>query len=196
MNRFKATGFTLIEAMIVVAIMGILVATAFPSFQRMLETNRLKQVAESLKSDMQLARTEAIKRSKYVIVSTTTGNNGSWCYGLTETTSSCSKTSCDCAETNTADSDYCEIKRVLGSNFNSAVNITSTTSANTIFDFKRGVRLEIDHDDSCKLVLADEDDEVRLTTTNFQTSVVSSNTGRSINCTPSGQNGIIGYPPC
>jgi type IV fimbrial biogenesis protein FimT len=180
MNRFKITGFTLIEFMVVVAIMGILIAIAFPSYQRMIERNRLKLVAESLKSDMQLARTEAIKRSKDVIVSRITGNNGSWCYGLTEKTPD-SKSSCDCKETNTADSDYCDIKRVLGSNFSNIVNMSASVTNNSTFDFRRGT------------IGADS---VDFTTSHFQTRIVFSNTGRVKNCTPSGANGIIGYPTC
>jgi type IV fimbrial biogenesis protein FimT len=179
MNRFKATGFTLIEAMVVIAIIGILMAIAFPSYQRMIERNRLKQVAESLKSDMQFARAEAIKRSKNVIVSRTAGNNGTWCYGLTEKTPD-TKTSCDCAETDTANSDYCEIKRVLGSSFNTVVNMSTTTNNNT-FDFRRGTFA---------------DGNVTFSTTNFQARVVYSWVGRIRNCTPSGQNGIIGYSTC
>jgi len=169
MNRFKATGFTLIEAMIVVAIMGILVATAFPSFQRMLETNRLKQVAESLKSDMQLARTEAIKRSSNVVLSRAPGNNGTWCYGLTV------KASCDCTTANS-----CEIKQISGSNFSNTVNMASANN-NSTFDFRRGT------------VGAGN---ITFSTTNYQARVVFSDTGRIKTCTPAGASGIIGYPPC
>lgn len=82
MNRQNNAGFTLLEAMIVVAILGILSAIAIPSFQDTIERSRLKQAVEGLKSDMQFARTEAIKRSQNVHVSRSTGNAGNWCYGL------------------------------------------------------------------------------------------------------------------
>jgi type IV fimbrial biogenesis protein FimT len=169
MNRFKTTGFTLIEAMVVIAIIGILMAIAFPSYQRMIERNKLKQVAESLKSDMQLARTEAIKRSKDVVLSRHTGTSGSWCYGLTE------QSSCDCTTVND-----CEIKQISGGNFSSIVNMASANN-NSTFGFRRGT---IDAGN------------ITFSTTNYQARVVFSNTGRIKTCTPSGATGIIGYPAC
>lgn len=180
MNKFKCTGFTLVEAMIVIAIMGILAAVAFPSYQSMVERNRLKQVAESLKSDMQWARTEAIKRSINVIVSRKPGNNGGWCYGLTQKTPD-TKTSCDCTVTDSSANNYCEIKRILGSSFNNAVNMTDSVTNNSTFDFRRGT------------IGADN---VEFTTAHYQARIVFSDTGRVTTCTPSGANGIIGYPAC
>lgn len=56
-------GVTLTEVMIVIAIIGILAGIAVPSYQDMIERNRLKQAAESLADDLKYARTEAIKRS-------------------------------------------------------------------------------------------------------------------------------------
>lgn len=119
----------------VIAIISILATLAVPSFQYMLERNRLKQVVESLKSDLQFARTQSIKHSENVIVSRKTGNAGSWCYGLAKKSPS-SKTSCDCTETNTADADYCDIKIVSGADFGST-NMNSA-SGNSTFDFRRG----------------------------------------------------------
>jgi type IV fimbrial biogenesis protein FimT len=135
MKKQKIDGFTLIEVLLGIAIIGVLAALAVPSFQDMLERNRLKEVVESLKSDLQFARTEAIKHSENVIVSRKTGNAGSWCYGLARK-SPPSKDSCDCKETNTDDADYCDIKIVSGENFgNTDMN---SANGNSIFDFRRG----------------------------------------------------------
>lgn len=135
MKKQKMAGFTLIEALVVIAIIGILAALGVPSFQDMLERNRLKQVVESLKSDLQFARSEAIKHSEDVIVSRKTGDAGSWCYGLARK-SPPSKDSCDCEETDPDDADYCDIKIVSGANFGST-NMNSA-SGNSSFDFRRG----------------------------------------------------------
>ncbi len=135
MNRQRGSGFTLIEVMIVIAIISIIAALAVPSYQDMIERNRLKQAVESLKSDMQLARTRAIKRSENVIVSRKTGNAGSWCYGLARNNPS-SKTSCDCTVTTTTNTAYCDIKIVSGTGF-SITNMNSV-DGNSTFDFRRG----------------------------------------------------------
>jgi type IV fimbrial biogenesis protein FimT len=178
MNRQKNAGFTLLETMIVIAIIGILAAIAVPSFQDMIETNRLKQAVESFQSDMQFARTEAIKRSMDIIVSRTTGDAGAWCYGLARKTS-VSKTSCDCAETDVADADYCDIKIVSGTNF-STTNMDSA-SGNSSFSFRRGT------------IGANG---VTFSTANYEARVVFSDTGRIRICTPAGSTGISSYSGC
>lgn len=73
-------GITLIELLIVLAIVIILAATAVPSFITYLQTNRLTSATENMYYTLQYARSEAIKRNVTVYVSFKTGN--SWCYGV------------------------------------------------------------------------------------------------------------------
>lgn len=56
-------GFTLIEAMVVVSIVAILAALAAPSFQAMLDRQRVSTVAADLYSSVVLTRAEAIRRN-------------------------------------------------------------------------------------------------------------------------------------
>jgi type IV fimbrial biogenesis protein FimT len=61
-------GFTIIEVMIVVAIMAILLALAGPSFTTLIERWRVRDSAESLTSSLYHARSEAIKRGGNIIL--------------------------------------------------------------------------------------------------------------------------------
>jgi type IV fimbrial biogenesis protein FimT len=62
------SGFTLVELMIVVAIVGILAAIGAPSFQDMLNQTRASGLANELAASLNLARSEAIKRGTQVSV--------------------------------------------------------------------------------------------------------------------------------
>jgi type IV fimbrial biogenesis protein FimT len=174
MHKQKGSAFSLVETMTVVAIIGILAAIAVPSYQDMIERNRLKQVAEALKSDLQFARTEAIKRSQNILVTRTPGNAGVWCYGLS------TKAACSCAQVTTTATDYCEIKRVLGTEFNTT-NMYAAVGNNSSFSFRRGT------------IGADS---VTFSTNNYAARVVFSDVGRVRICTPSGSAGISNYPTC
>lgn len=81
-NRIFSSGFTLIELMITVVIIGILASIAVPSFQRFTETNRLASATNDLLSDMAFARSEAIKRQRGQVV-ICTSSSGSSCEGGT-----------------------------------------------------------------------------------------------------------------
>ncbi len=62
------TGFSLVELMIVIAIIGILSVIAAPSFLRSLPEKRLKAAARNLYADMQRARLLAVRKNKKIRV--------------------------------------------------------------------------------------------------------------------------------
>lgn len=60
--RRRALGFTLIELMVVVALVGILLVLVAPRFTNFIKLQRLKSVHSQLVTDLQLARSEAAAR--------------------------------------------------------------------------------------------------------------------------------------
>lgn len=116
MAHQKQSGFTLMELMIVIAIIAILTVIAFPYFADIIERNKLKQAAEGLKSELEWTRSEAIKQSCNASMVFTTGMN--WQYIITPCTGA--------AKTTTATSPKV------------SMSSTSFTGDTVTFDFRRG----------------------------------------------------------
>lgn len=71
----SSKGFTIIEMMIVIAIIGILAAIAIPNFISWLPNYRLGSAARDVLSTMQLARLRAVRENANVVISFDTGND-------------------------------------------------------------------------------------------------------------------------
>lgn len=172
MNKNK--GFSLIELMVVIAIIGIIASMAVPALMNMLQRNRLKTAVQSLQDDLQYARTLAIKQSQNIVINRTRTSTaaGDWCYGI-------STAACDCTVTDTTANNYCNIKIVSGDAFNT-VSMFSTSLSNT-FDFRRGT------------IGANG---VTFNTANYAARVVFSTVGRVRICVPTTDmpTGTIGLP--
>jgi len=78
-GKLFVQGFTLVEAMMVVTILGILAALAVPSFKSIIDSSRRTAYANQLFEDFAFARSEAIKRGVRVTVCPST--DGSSCRG-------------------------------------------------------------------------------------------------------------------
>jgi len=121
----KQRAFTLIELMIVIAIIAILAAIAYPNFADFIERQKLASAAEILTSDMKWAKSEAVKRNDIITVDFINGASGTWSYSL-------------------SDSDG-EIKAVSGGNYSDFAIITMTQNFgadDTGFEPVRGTSLE------------------------------------------------------
>lgn len=69
-NRIQChqSGFTLIEAMIVIIVMGVLMAIAVPSVDYQLKNQRNKQTSETIISALREARTESLLRRQNIVI--------------------------------------------------------------------------------------------------------------------------------
>ena len=67
-------GFTLIELMITVTIIGLLMVFGLPSYQQWIQSTQIRTAAESVQNGLQLARAEAVRRNapmQFQLTSTT-----------------------------------------------------------------------------------------------------------------------------
>lgn len=62
-------GVTLIELMVVVAVLGVLIAVAAPSVRKLLDVQRLRGASAALTTDIQFVRTEAATRQEVAGIS-------------------------------------------------------------------------------------------------------------------------------
>lgn len=72
-------GFTLIELVVTIAVASILVVVAIPNFRTLLQNNRMTTHVNELLSDINFARSEAIKRRSNITICTS--NTGAACTG-------------------------------------------------------------------------------------------------------------------
>jgi type IV fimbrial biogenesis protein FimT len=77
-RKNKTKGFTLLELMMVLAVVGIVMAMGAPSFNKLIEKNTVKKASSDLTMTMLLARSEAVKRNQTVLVEPL---NGTWTDG-------------------------------------------------------------------------------------------------------------------
>ena len=81
-GRFRGQGFTLIELMVTVSVLGIVLTVGVPSLSRMFEKQRVIDAAELLYSHLQEARLIAIARSEPVYCNIAADGSAAWSFGI------------------------------------------------------------------------------------------------------------------
>lgn len=173
-----ARGFTLIEMMVVIAILGILLAIAAPSFNIFFEKYRTKRAAETLAAFLVNAKSESAKRNASVrVVFQSSNSDKTWCAGMT------TSSNCDCSATpNTCTMDG--LDRLVSSADFKGVKLTDPDDGDMFtFTHKRGT-------------VNGDTVELESTANAYELHVVVSNVGRVKLCSPSGSTYIGGYAAC
>jgi type IV fimbrial biogenesis protein FimT len=106
-RRRRARGFTLLEASIVLALLGVLAAAALPGLGRQLERKRLQGAAQELAADLAEARFEAARSGRALFVEARSG--AAWCWVVA------SAAGCDCASAAAAPA--CRVHAVQAATF-------------------------------------------------------------------------------
>lgn len=82
-ERNAQRGFTLIELMVVVAVLAIVATVAVPSFQQLIENNRLATESNRILSALSFARSEAVRVGDDVSLTADAGGfDEGWCVHL------------------------------------------------------------------------------------------------------------------
>ena len=88
--RASQSGITLIEVLVGLALLVVLGVMAVPSWAEFQERQRLKAVAETLASSLNLARSEALAQQQFTYVQLSGQGGERWCYAVSTTQN------CDC----------------------------------------------------------------------------------------------------
>jgi len=184
MRRCRAFGFTLIELMVTVAVLGVLMAVAVPNMRDFLDRQRLVSQVREIANLAQLARSEAISHSasgaaELKSVSMTVSPGNSWFVGLSNTgTTACSGATCKINQAGASVS-----HTVTGTQCTTCTMVSPTSTDGTkvvVFDL-RGLVSGTDRTITLQSQLG------------RQLSVSISRLGRISMCTP---NSLSGYPAC
>jgi len=186
----RARGFSLVEIMMSLVLMGIGLALALPSYRDMVEKRQVTNAAEQLASFVNAAQGAAAKTNRIVTVSYWHAGENEWCVGATE-----GAAACDCQESDAAQLDFCAISGqpfVLNNGHTGDLEVLQQISDGTedaaySFDPIRGIMTNIGDGLTA---------ELRSPSGDFRLNLMVNATGRVILCSEDASHAIPGYEIC
>lgn len=184
-------GFSLVELMVTVSLLATLLVLAVPSYTDSVNKRRISHAAEQIVSFLNLTQTEAIKRSKPMVISYSGTESGTWCIGA-----KLGETACDCTNAEPASSLYCGIETtpwLVGSSDSVAVKpvVGEASESSFIIDPARGLT---------RLAAGGMGDEFELGLKagegDLLVNIKLVRTGKVSVCIPDGSKPIGGFMPC
>ena len=197
-TRLKSCGFTLVELVITLAIVGIIATMAVPSMSSYFDKRRVIEAAEDLYANLQLARSEAIARSSKMYVHINSAG-GTWQYGVSQN-DLCDLTKTDPTEANanacvlvvddgdgvidngtaTIDSSDTILHRFSNEDYTGIIMTLNTIPASSQIDF-----------DPVRGMAANA--KITLQSKGFQMRVIVGVLGQIRVCSPAGNGHVTGY---
>ena len=194
-------GFTMIELMIVIVVSAIAIALAVPSFRDLFERKSVTGAAESASEILQRARSEALKRSKPILVDFN-ANGTDWTIGITDKMAGCNAedasgaNACTVEYNNSGGGTDSFVVRILGSDQRNITmsqatgfadpaifpgGCTTTNNTQACFDFVRGLARTGAYD---------------FDSATYKMRVEITQLGHVKVCVPSGEKLVVGYGTC
>jgi type II secretion system protein H len=172
----RINGFTLIEMMVVLAILGIVMSIAVPSYLDLIDKQRLKEATESFYSTLQSARSLAKTRSEKIYIDVDTSSSN-WCLGVN------TAAACNCTNTTA-----CTTAKIQASDFNKISIKTGGTLDGQYYDPVRGV-LDPNGGSSAPSITL-------VSARGKEATINISTTGEVSHCSPAGATHIGDYATC
>jgi len=181
-------GFTVIEIMIVVAVLAILMSLALPSYRSIIEKRQVTSGAEQITAFLSAAQSESVKRNQFVAVNYQ-WNGGEWCLGMFAGEDN--TVTCDCTEANSCSIDGSE-KILSGVTLDKTEILASATVGGEddtiVFDPVRGL---LTGAETAEFLLISPDQSMYALNIEMQP------TGRLHICTSArGDKSVPGYAAC
>lgn len=184
MNRSTSSGLSLIELMVTLLVAVILLGSAQPLFAELIDTRRLSGATDLIRSQLQFARSEAIKQMRPMVATYLMSNSTDWRIGIRE------ESVCDTSITDPDAPDACSIPGPDGRSLTildgrdfrgiSASANRPATEFNPIHGSAMGTNVTL-----------------TLTTPGGKEArVIIGNIGRIRTCSPAGNQRIVDFPPC